>query len=220
MDAFIRRRGIAAPIEGRSIDTDQIIPARFIKADREKGYGQFFFHDARFDADGREKPDFVLNREPFRHAEIIVADDNFGCGSSREGAVYALHDFGIRAVIAPSFGDIFYNNCLKNGVVPVELDRPTVTGLLDRLKDGSGAEICVDVEALAVTLPGGARHAFPLDAFWRECLLKGVDEIELTFTYLDRIESFERGYQAEMPWTAPRRALRDAATTDNRGAER
>ena len=199
MEAFTRRCGIAAPIEGQNVDTDQILPARFLKADRADGYGRFFFHDARFDAEGREKPDAVLNREPFRHAEIIVADENFGCGSSREGAVYALHDFGARAVIAPSFGDIFYNNCLKNGVVPVALDRPVVTALLDSLAREPG-EICVDLEALEVTLPDGGRHAFRLDPFWRECLLKGVDEIELTLTYRDRIETFERDYRAEMTW--------------------
>jgi 3-isopropylmalate/(R)-2-methylmalate dehydratase small subunit len=200
MDPFIRLTGIAAPIEGRNIDTDQILPARFLKADRAKGYGQYFFHDARFDEDGREKPDFVLNREPFRHATIVVTDDNFGCGSSREGAVYALHDFGVRSVIAPSFGDIFYNNSLKNGVVPVQLDRAIVTGLLERLGNEASPEITVDLEKLEVALPDGAHHAFRLDPFWRECLMKGVDEIELTLGYLDRIEAFERDYRNEMNW--------------------
>ena len=142
----------------------------------------------------------MLNREPFRHATIVVADENFGCGSSREGAVYALHDFGIRAVIAPSFGDIFYNNCLKNGAVPVQLERQIVTGLLDLLQSGGRPEITVDLDALAVALPDGSRHACKLDAFWRECLMKGVDEIELTLGYLDRIEAFEREYHSEMSW--------------------
>ena len=200
MEPFIRHTGIAAPIEGSNIDTDQILPARFLKADRANGYGQYFFHDARFDAEGREKPDFVLNREPFRHATIVVTDENFGCGSSREGAVYALHDFGIRAVIAPSFGDIFYNNCLKNGAVPVQLDREIVTKLLELLQSGGRPEITVDLDALAVALPDGSRHAFKLDAFWRECLMKGVDEIELTLGYLDSIEAFERDYHGEMSW--------------------
>ncbi|NNM71578.1 3-isopropylmalate dehydratase small subunit [Enterovirga aerilata] len=203
MEPFIRLTGIAAPIEGRNIDTDQILPARFLKADRAKGYGQYFFHDARFDGEGREKPDFVLNREPFRHATIVVTDDNFGCGSSREGAVYALHDFGVRAVLAPSFGDIFYNNCLKNGVVPVRLERGIVTGLLESLKDAPRPEVTVDLEALEVVLPDGARHAFTLDPFWRECLMKGVDEIQLTLGYLDRIEAFEGGYHREMTWLRP-----------------
>ena len=204
MEPFIRQCGPAAPIVGRNVDTDQIIPARFLKSDRAKGYGQFLFHDARFDPDGREKPGFVLNREPFRHAPILVADDNFGCGSSREGAVYALHDFGVRAVVAPSFGDIFYNNALKNGVVPVQLPRGIVTSLIERLADGCDPTLCVDLEALAVTLPDGATHAFTLDPFWRECLVKGVDEIELTLGYLDRIEAFERDYRREMPWLGRR----------------
>jgi 3-isopropylmalate/(R)-2-methylmalate dehydratase small subunit len=200
MQPFISLTGIAAPIQGRNIDTDQILPARFLKADRARGYGQFFFHDARFEADGREKPDFVLNREPFRHATIVVADENFGCGSSREGAVYALHDFGVRAVIAPSFGDIFYNNCLKNGVVPVQLERAVVTGLLDRLGAEDRPEMTVDLENLRIGLPDGAQHAFALDPFWRECLLQGVDEIQLTLGSLDRIEAFERQYRADMNW--------------------
>ena len=206
MESFVRRCGPAVPLEGRNIDTDQIIPARFLKMDRAGGYGQFFFHDARFDESGNEKPDFVLNREPFRGAPIIVTDDNFGCGSSREGAVYALHDYGVRAVIAPSFGDIFYNNCLKNGVVPVRLDREIVVGLLQSLAEGPHHELCVDLEEQAVTTPDGARYPFAIDLFWRECLMKGVDEIELTLGCLDRIEAFERDYRAAMPWLGGRAA--------------
>ncbi len=200
MESFVRRCGPAVPLEGRNIDTDQIIPARFLKMDRAGGYEPFFFHDARFDESGAEKPDFVLNRKPFRGAPIIVADDNFGCGSSREGAVYALHDYGVRAVIAPSFGDIFYNNCLKNGVVPVQLDREIVIGLLQSLAEGPHHELCVDLEEQAVTTPDGAHYPFAIDLFWRECLMKGVDEIELTLGYLDRIEAFERDYRAAIPW--------------------
>ncbi len=200
MEPFIRLTGVAAPIEGRNIDTDQLLPARFLKADRQDGYGQYFFRDARFDAEGREKPDFVLNREPFRQAKIVVSDDNFGCGSSREGAVYALHDFGARAVVAPSFGDIFYNNCLKNGVLPVQLDREVVTDLLAWLNGAARPELCIDLERLELTLPDGARHAFSIDGFFRECLMKGVDEIDLTLGYLDRIDAFEREYRREMTW--------------------
>lgn len=216
MEPFIRHSGIAAPIEGRNVDTDRILPARFLKADRAQGYGRYFFHDARIDADGREVPDFVLNRPPFRDATIVVADDNFGCGSSREGAVYALHDFGIRAVVAPSYGDIFYNNCLKNGVVPVQLDRAIVTAALVDLRSNPDPRVGVDLEALEVVLPDGARHAFTIDAFWRECLLKGVDEIELTLGYSDRIAAFESRYRAENPWLAPKN--RNAAGRDEGAA--
>lgn len=200
MEPFTHLTGIAAPIQGQNVDTDQILPARFLKADRAGGYGRYFFHDARFDPEGREKPDAILNREPFRHARIIVADENFGCGSSREGAVYALLDFGVRAVVAPSFGDIFFNNCLKNGVVPVALERPVVTGLLEQLGSAPIPELRVDLENLTVTLPDGACHEFRLDPFWRECLLKGVDEIELTLGYRDEIDAFEARYRQEMPW--------------------
>lgn len=203
MEPFSRICGAAAPIEGRSVDTDQIIPARFLKADRAKGYGQFLFHDARFDAAGREKPDYVLNREPFRNAPILVADDNFGCGSSREAAVYALHDYGVRAVIAPSFGDIFYNNSLRNGIVPVRLERDVVAGFLDALAASADPQVCVDLDRLELTGPGGSIHPFSIDPFWRECMLKGVDEIELTRGYLREIEAFERDYEAEMAWAAP-----------------
>lgn len=213
MEAFTRLEGAAAPIEGRNVDTDQILPARFLKADRAKGYDRYLFHDLRFDGEGNEKRGFALNREPFRQARILVADDNFGCGSSREGAVYALHDFGIRAVIAPSFGDIFYNNCLKNGIVPAALPREAVTATIEALAAGDGpTDAVVDLVALSVTLPGGATHPFAIDAFWRECLMKGVDEIELTLGYRDEIEAFERAYRAERAWAMPGAAARAAQT--------
>jgi 3-isopropylmalate/(R)-2-methylmalate dehydratase small subunit len=201
MQPFTRHCGIAAPLEGRNVDTDQIVPARFLKSDRSAGYGRFLFHDLRLDGDGAERPDFVLNKDPFRAATILVADENFGCGSSREGAVYALADGGIRAVIAPSFGDIFYNNCLKNGIVPVALEGEIVGALRARLAAEPGREICVDLDALSVGEPGGVVHPFAIDPFWRECLMKGVDEIELTLQYTDRIEAFETEYRREMPWT-------------------
>lgn len=200
MQAFICETGIAAPLEGRNIDTDQIVPARFLKVDRSKGYGRIFFHDLRFDADGNEHADFILNREPFRQASILVADVNFGCGSSREAAVYALADFGIRAVIAPSFGDIFYNNCLKNGIVPVRLDEEVVNELRTRLRESNDRMVTVDLQNLSVSLPGGGRHDFAIDPFWRDCLLKGVDDLELTLSHEQEIKRFEARYYSEMPW--------------------
>lgn len=199
MRSFIRETGVAAPIEGRNIDTDQIIPARFLKMDRAQGYGRFLFHDRRFSSEGYERDDFVLNRAPFRSARFLVADANFGCGSSREGAVYALADFGIRAVLAPSFGDIFYNNCLKNGIVPVRLDEEVLAELRRYLAATPAHKIAIDLDALQVTLPGEV-HAFEIDPFWRECLMKGVDEIAWTLSYCERIEAFERDYLAACPW--------------------
>jgi len=200
MQAFTRESGIAAPLEGRNIDTDQIVPARFLKVDRSKGYSRIFFHDRRFDEHGNEITDFVLNQEPFRHATILVTDVNFGCGSSREAAVYALADFGIRAVIGPSFGDIFYNNCLKNGIVPVCLDEAVVRDLRSVVFTDPGLAITVDLERLVVTLPGGKEHPFTIDAFWRDCLLAGKDDLELTLSREADIKAFEAAYYAEMPW--------------------
>lgn len=204
MKPFTEERGIAAPLEGRNIDTDQIVPARFLKQDRSKGYGHILFHDLRFDDQGAERPGFVLNRDPFRRATILVADENFGCGSSREAAVYALADFGIRAVIAPSFGDIFHNNCLKNGILPVKLDKAAVHGLQASLEQLSDPSVHVDLLQQQVTLPDGSRHGFAIDPFWRDCLVKGVDDLALTLSLLEDIDRFKQRYFSDMPWAWPR----------------
>ena len=200
MQAFIKETALAAPIVGRNVDTDQIIPARFLKADRSAGYGRFLFHDLRFREDGSEREDFILNQEPYRQAKILVTDENFGCGSSREGAVYALYDYGIRAIIGPSFGDIFYNNALKNGLVPLRLPAETVARLRAQLLADPHHAIVIDLEAERVTLPNGSIHVLAIDPFWRECLMKGVDEIELTLGYMPQIREFENRYLAEMRW--------------------
>lgn len=201
MQAFLRETGIAVPFDERNIDTDQIVPARFLKWERSNpDYGRLLFHDLRFNEQGAERADFILNREPFRAAQIIVAGSNFGCGSSREAAVYALHAFGIRALIAPSYGDIFYSNCLKNGIVPVRLDENIVSGLLVALQKGGDKTVLIDLEQMSVTLPGGAVHHFDIDPFWRECLMKGVDDLELTLSHTGEIEKFELAYYDEMPW--------------------
>ena len=200
MQAIIKETALAAPIPGRNVDTDQIVPARFLKADRSAGYGRFLFHDLRFREDGSERDDFILNQEPYRHAKILVTDENFGCGSSREGAVYALYDYGIRAIIGPSFGDIFYNNALKNGLVPVKLSAETVDQLRAQLLADPHHPVVVDLEAERVTLPDGSIHVLAIDPFWRECLMKGVDEIELTLGYMPQIREFENRYLAQMRW--------------------
>src|SRR6476620_7854416 len=200
MQAIVKETALAAPIPGRNVDTDQIVPARFLKADRSAGYGRFLFHDLRFREDGSERDDFILNREPYRHAKILVTDENFGCGSSREGAVYALYDYGIRAIVGPSFGDIFYNNALKNGLVPVRLPAETVDQLRAQLLADPHNPIVVDLEAERVTLPDGSVHVLAIDPFWRECLMKGVDEIELTLGYMPQIREFENRYLAQMRW--------------------
>ena len=210
MTPLITFSAVAAPIDGRNVDTDQIIPARFLKADRSqpRGYGPYLFHDVRRDAQGNESAQFVLNQARFRNAGILVAEHNFGCGSSREGAVYALADCGVRAVIAPSFGDIFFNNCLKNGLLPLRLDEHSVAALIYQLHHADDAaqtqvEISLESQTVRWQPPGGADpsvHAFGIDPFWRECLMKGVDEVELTLSYLDQIRQFESRYLAENPW--------------------
>lgn len=202
MSAFRTITAVAAPIEGPSMDTDRIIPARFLKFDRESGYGRFLFHDLRFDAAGAEKPGFVLNREPFRCAQILVADENFGCGSSREGAVYALRDFGIRVVVAPSFGDIFCNNSLRNGLVPAVVPAPYAADLRRRIALSADPLLTVDLVTLTVQFGADAAELFTLDAFSRDCLLQGVDEIGLALQQAAKIEAFESGYLRKMPWLA------------------
>ncbi len=201
MEAFTRKTGVAAPIEGLNIDTDQIIPARFLKFDRASGYGKFLFHDQRFDAQGVEFGEFILNREPYRRASILVADENFGCGSSREGAVYALHDFGIRVVIAPRFGDIFYNNCLRNGLLPAIVSAADAQALRTQLAASAEPNLTVDLEAQLIS-GLGIETPFALDEFWRECLLQGVDEIGLAIRMQPAIEAFERDYMQSTPWLA------------------
>ena len=205
MEAFTRKTGVAAPIEGLNIDTDQIIPARFLKFDRASGYGQFLFHDQRFDAQGVEFGEFILNREPYRRASILVADENFGCGSSREGAVYALHDFGIRVVIAPRFGDIFYNNCLRNGLLPAIVSAADAQALRTQLAASAEPNLTVDLEAQRIS-GLGIEAPFALDEFWRECLLQGVDEIGLAIRMQPAIEAFERDYMQSAPWLTRHRA--------------
>lgn len=200
MIPFVVETGIAAPVPGRNIDTDQIVPGRFLKRDRALGYGPILFHDLRFDDAQQERPDFVLNQPAFRAATILVAGANFGCGSSREAAVYAVADYGIRAIIAPSFGDIFYNNCLKNGVVPVRLAPDVVEALGRSLLAAPGSRLTVDLQACEVSLPDGARHAFTIDPFWRECLMKGVDDLALTLSHMQDIAQFEQDYYAAHPW--------------------
>jgi len=192
MRPFTSLSAVAAPIELPNIDTDRVIPARFLKKPKgAPGYAGFLFHDIRFNADGSEKADFVLNQAPYRDAQILVAAENFGCGSSREMAVWALEAYGVRAVIAPSLGDIFHQNCFKNGLLPVILAADVAAGLRRQLHARPGATIAVDLESQTVTGPDGARHRFDIDPFRKELLLTGRDEIELTLERLAAIEAFE-----------------------------
>ena len=201
MRAFTRETSKVVAIPGVNCDTDQIIPGRFLKADRAQGYGQFLFHDIRRNEQGELDPSFPLNQPGAENATILLVEDNFGCGSSREGAVYALVDHGVRAVIGPSFGDIFYNNALKNGVVPVRLPVENCEALADHLARFPDAEVTVDLTASKVTLPGNlGTHPIVIDAFARECILQGLDEIEMTFTYMEQIKAFETDRIASHSW--------------------
>jgi len=192
MESLTYLDAVAAPIVAINCDTDQILPARFLQKPRSNDFGKFLFGSLRFGPDGTEQPDFVLNRAAYRDSRIVVANHNFGCGSSREHAVWALYDYGIRAAIAPSFGDIFFINCLKNGLLPIVLPEAVVLPLLDTLSARPGSRLTVDLPAQSVTLPDGAVHAFDVEPFAKECLLRGMDEIDYTLSHEDRIDAFER----------------------------
>ena len=200
MQPFTQLTGIAAPLPVANVDTDKIIPARFLKTLTRTGLGKSLFDGLRYDADGKERPDFVLNQEPYRKAEILIALDNFGCGSSREHAPWALGDFGIRCVIAPSFADIFYNNCFKNGLLPVALPREVCEQLMEETKLGSNARVTVNLERQVVVRANGEEIAFDVDAGRRHALLNGLDEIAETLTHDAGISTFETNRAKAEPW--------------------
>jgi len=200
MEPFARLDVIAAPMPVPNVDTDQIIPARFLRKARKDGFGQYLFHDLRYDETGRERATFVLNQPAYRGARVLVAERNFGCGSSREHAVYALWDYGFRGVIAPSFGDIFYGNSLKNGFLPIVLPTEQVAALKTAIEAKPGAHVVVDLAQQQVTGPDGATYRFEIDSFRRDLLLRGVDELDFTLSHRADIESFERRLGVETPW--------------------
>lgn len=200
MQPFRRVAGIAVPIDEPNMDTNQLCPQRFNKLPLGPGFERVLLHDRRFTETGEERPDFILNRAPYRDASILVADRNFGCGSSRENAVLALLAFGIRAVAAPSFGDIFFNNALKNGLLPVVLDSAVAAGLRARLAAKIGLAMTVDLEACTVALADEAPIAFTIDALMREKLLEGLDDIALTEKLAGELGAFEARYRADKPW--------------------
>jgi 3-isopropylmalate/(R)-2-methylmalate dehydratase small subunit len=203
MDKFTIWKAIAVPFDQANIDTNQLCPTRFNKLEKGPKYARVLFHDLRFNPDGSQKPDFILNQPRYRGAGVIVADRNFGCGSSRESAVYALATFGIRSIIAPSFGDIFFNNCLKNSVVPVALAADICAALRAQLHARIGAEITVDLERQVATDVEGRDHAFALHPLRRRCLLDGLDDISLTNEFQDVMQPFETDYRREFSWLDP-----------------
>jgi 3-isopropylmalate/(R)-2-methylmalate dehydratase small subunit len=202
MDRFTTLTGVAAPLPLINVDTDMIIPKQFLKTIKRTGLGRNLFDEMRYAADGSENPDFVLNRPAYRNATILVAGDNFGCGSSREHAPWALLDFGIRCVIAPSFADIFYNNCFKNGILPIRLPQDDVDKLMDDAERGANAILTVDLEAQTITGPDGGSIGFEIDPFLKRCLLEGLDDIGLTLEKGEAIDAFEKRRAQTAPWLA------------------
>jgi 3-isopropylmalate/(R)-2-methylmalate dehydratase small subunit len=199
MDKFNVLTGVAAPLNMANVDTDKIIPARFLKTIKRTGLGKDLFSNLRYDEDGSEKPDFVLNQPKYRKAEILVAGENFGCGSSREHAPWALLDFGIRCVIAPSFADIFHGNCFKNGILPVVLPAEACEQLMADAALGTNARLTVDLERQVVVRPDGQEIHFEVDAFRKHCLLNGLDDIGLTLEHVAAIDAYEKNEPVWMP---------------------
>ncbi|MFZ4407946.1 MAG: 3-isopropylmalate dehydratase small subunit [Paracraurococcus sp.] len=200
MQAFTTLTGIAAPLPKANVDTDQIIPARFLKSIERTGFGKNLFANFRYNPDGTENPDFVLNQEPYRKAEVLVAFENFGCGSSREHAPWALLDFGIRCVIAPDFADIFHNNSFKNGVLPVKLPRAVCEQLIEDARMGENARITVDLEREVVVRPNGEEIPFKVDPLRRHLLLNGLDDIGQTLQHVSAIDAYEAKQKTAQPW--------------------
>jgi 3-isopropylmalate/(R)-2-methylmalate dehydratase small subunit len=202
MDKFTRLTATACPLGIANLNTDQIIPARFLKPPRSAGFGAALLHDLRFDADGRERGDFPLNRPAWRGARIVVGGRNFGCGSSREGAVYALYDYGIRCVIAPSFGDIFSGNAVQNGLLPALVSEEDAAEIIAKLTHAPELAVTVDLEQQTI-LCGNSSYRFAIDPVCRNRLLEGLDDIALSANYRDRISAFKASDQLRRPWAAP-----------------
>ena len=202
MEKFTRLTGVAAPLPMVNVDTDMVIPKDYLKVTERTGLGKHLFAEMRFNADGSERPDFVLNRPAWRQAEILVAFENFGCGSSREHAPWALRDFGIRCVIAPSFADIFFNNCFKNGILPLVLPKAVCVELIDDAERGANATLTIDLETQELTRPDGERIAFEVEPSRRSRLLEGLDEIGATVAKAHRIDAFEARVRRSQPWRA------------------
>jgi 3-isopropylmalate/(R)-2-methylmalate dehydratase small subunit len=200
MDKFIKLEGVAAPLPMPNVDTDMIIPKQFLKTIKRTGLGKFLFHELRTKEDESLNPDFVLNQPSWQKAQVLVAGKNFGCGSSREHAPWALLDFGIRCIIAPSFADIFYNNSIKNGILPIALSEEVCAKLMSDAEKGANAKITIDLESQTITRPDGEKIDFEMDSFDKHCLLNGLDDIAITLTKSSAIDAFEKKRTQEQSW--------------------
>lgn len=200
MQKFTKLTGVAAPFPLRNVDTDMIIPKQFLKTIKRTGLGKALFYELRYDQSGKENPDFVLNKPAYRKAEILITGENFGCGSSREHAPWALEDYGFRALIGTTFADIFFNNCFKNGVLPIRLPQSEVDALFAQVAANEGYRLKIDLDAQTVARPDGKVLKFEVDAFRKYCLLNGFDDIGLTLRHADKIRAFEDKRRVEQPW--------------------
>ena len=203
MEKFRKVTGIAAPMDMINIDTDKIIPKLHLRTIKRTGLGKFLFEELRYTPDGKENPDFILNKEPYRKARIIIGGDNFGCGSSREHAPWALMDFGIRCVISTSFADIFYNNCFKNGILPIRVSKDELDALMADASDAENPELTIDLEEMLIRRPNGGAISFKLEEFRRDCLLDGLDDIGITMQKNESIGTFEEKQKQNQPWLYP-----------------
>ena len=200
MEKFDKHRGVAAPLNMINIDTDKLIPKQFLKTIKRTGLGKHLFNEIRFNADGSENEDFVLNKPAYREASILVAGDNFGCGSSREHAPWALLDYGVKCVISTSFADIFFNNCFKNGILPIVVSKEELDQLMDDADNGANSILDIDLENQQIGRPNGEKINFEIDEFRKHCLINGLDDIGLTMQKQSNIDNFEKKREAEKPW--------------------
>ena len=200
MEKFDKHSGVAAPLNMINIDTDKLIPKQFLKTIKRTGLGQYLFNEIRFNSDGSENKDFILNKPAYRDASILVAGDNFGCGSSREHAPWALLDFGVKCVISTSFADIFFNNCFKNGILPIVVSKEQLDQLMDDANNGANSILDIDLENQQIGRPNGDKINFGIDEFRKHCLINGLDDIGLTMQKQDSIGDFEKRREIEQPW--------------------
>jgi 3-isopropylmalate/(R)-2-methylmalate dehydratase small subunit len=200
MEPYVKHESIAALLDRNNVDTDQIIPKQFLKEVRRTGFGKDLFFDWRYLKDGSENPNFELNSPAFKGARILVTGDNFGCGSSREHAPWAIEDYGINTIISTSYADIFYNNCFKNGILPIVVSKQELEKLMKEIADNLGTKFTVDLKNQAVSTPGGTIINFEIDAFRKDALLKGLDDIALTLQHVDKIDSFEKNQKQQLHW--------------------
>jgi 3-isopropylmalate/(R)-2-methylmalate dehydratase small subunit len=200
MEKFDKHSGVAAPLNMINIDTDKLIPKQFLKTIKRTGLGQYLFNEIRFNSDGSENKDFILNKPAYRDASILVAGDNFGCGSSREHAPWALLDFGVKCVISTSFADIFFNNCFKNGILPIVVSKEQLDQLMDDANNGANSILDIDLENQQIGRPNGDKINFEIDEFRKHCLINGLDDIGLTMQKQDSIGDFEKRREIEQPW--------------------